>query len=93
MTHHLNYLIEHTQNHNSFTLYIPFRAYRVARNIGSGKHWRIPLKTTLAKKTLANSNEKQRTLAICIADVEYYNMLDIFSITPYIITISGKLIE
>ena len=44
--------------------------YRIVRNIGSGKLWRIPLKTTLAKKTLANSNEKQRTLAICIADVE-----------------------
>ena len=36
----------------------------------------IPLKNTLAKKTLANSNEKQHTLAICIADVELLSILD-----------------
>ena len=69
--------------------------YHIARSVGSRKHWRIALKTTLAKKTLANSNEKQHTLAIYNADVELPSMymLDIFSITPYIITISSKLIE
>ena len=46
--------------------YLPLpMVYCRAQNVGGGKHWRIPLKTTLA-----NSNEKQRTLAICIADVE-----------------------
>ena len=59
--------------------------YCIARNVGSGKHWQIPLKTTLVKKilansnekqrTLANSNEKQRTLAICITDVELPSIL------------------
>ena len=50
----------------------------------------------IGEKALVNSNEKQCTLSICIADVELssiLDMLDIFSITPYIITISGKLIE
>ena len=28
-------------------------SYRIARNVGGAKNWRIPLKTTLAKKTLA----------------------------------------
>ena len=49
--------------------------YHIARNVGGGKHLRIALKTTLAKKTLANSNEKQRTLAIYIADVELPSIL------------------
>ena len=33
--------------------HLPLVEYRIVRNVGGGKHWRIPLKTTLAKKTLA----------------------------------------
>ena len=31
-------------------LHIICRMYRIARNVDGGKHWRIQLKTTLAKK-------------------------------------------
>ena len=44
--------------------------YHIARNVGGGKHLRIALKTTLA-----NSNEKQHTLAIYITDVELPSIL------------------
>ena len=29
--------------------------YRIARNVSGGKHWRISLKTALAKNILANA--------------------------------------
>ena len=33
-----------------------FLLYRIAQNVGGVKHWRIPLKTALVKKILANAS-------------------------------------
>ena len=74
----------HACHPHQYTVYVVIFEYHIARNVGGGKHWQIPLKTASAKKILANasltSNEMLLTKMMAIIDTFAMYKL---SITPY----------